>query len=65
MGVLKDMLGSKKAVAMIAGLIVSVAGKYGLELPIEELTALLSPILAYIVGQGLADVGKERAKLGQ
>ena len=60
---LKDMLGSKKAVAMIAGLIVSFAGKYGLELPTEELIAVLSPLIAYIFSQGLADIGKERAKV--
>ena len=60
---LKEMLGSKKAIAMIAGLIVSFAGKYGLELEVEDLTAVLSPILAYILGQSLADVGKERAKI--
>lgn len=60
---LKDMFGSKKAIAMIVGLIVSFAGKYGLELPTEELTAILSPVLAYIVGQGLADAGKEKARI--
>lgn len=60
---LKDMIGSKKAIAMIVGLIVSFAGKYGLELPTEELTAILSPVLAYIVGQGVADAGKEKARI--
>ena len=62
--VLRDMLGSKKAIAMIAGLVVSCVGKYGLDLPTEELTAVLSPILAYVLGQGVADVGKEKARLG-
>ena len=61
--VLRDMLGSKKAIAMIVGLVVSCVGKYGLDLPTEELTAVLSPILAYILGQGVADVGKEKARL--
>ena len=45
---LKDMLGSKKATAMIVGLVVGLGGKYGLDLPPEELTAILSPVLAYI-----------------
>ncbi len=62
---INDMLKSKKAIAMIAGLVVSFAGKYGLQLPIEELTAVLSPVLAYIVGQGVADVGKEKARIEQ
>ena len=60
---IKDMLESKKAVAMIAGLVVSFAAKYGLELPTAELTAVLSPVLAYILGQGVADAGKEKAKI--
>ena len=48
---------------MIVGLLVSGAGKYGLEIPTEELTTVLSPLLAYIVGQGIADVGKEKARI--
>ena len=62
---LKDMLGSKKATAMIVGLVVGLGGKYGLDLPPEELTAILSPVLAYILGQGIADVGKEKARIEQ
>ena len=62
---IRDMLRSKKAVAMIVGLIVSLAGKVGLDLPTEDLTAVLSPVLAYIVGQGVADVGKEKARVEQ
>ena len=38
-----DMLGSKKAIAMIVRLIVSFAGKVGLDLPTEDLTAVLFP----------------------
>ena len=60
---IKNMLSSKKALAMIVGLLVSGAGKYGLEIPTEELTTVLSPLLAYIVGQGIADVGKEKARM--
>lgn len=60
---LKGMLGSKKAIAMIAGLIVTFAGRYGLQLPLEELTMVLAPIVAYILGQGVADAGKEKARI--
>ena len=59
---LKGMFGSKKAIAMIAGVLVSFAGKYGLELSTEDLTPILAPLLAYILGQGVADIGKEKAK---
>ena len=62
---IKAMLGSKKAIAMIVGLVVSFAAKYWLQLPTEELAAVLSPVLAYILGQGVADVGKEKARIEQ
>ena len=60
---LKGMLGSKKAIAMVVGLLVSIGGKYGLEIPTQELTAVLSPLLVYIAGQGIADIGKEKARI--
>ncbi len=58
-----DILKSKKFQAAIVGLIVAFAGKYGLNLDETAIMAILSPILAYIAGQGLADIGKEKAKL--
>lgn len=53
-----DMFTSKKFVAAMAGLLVGFAARFGLELPIEEVETLLYPILAYILGQGAADLGK-------
>ena len=60
---LRAMIASKKAIAMIAGLLVALGAKIGLDLPVGDVTAILSPILVYIAGQGIADHGKERAKL--
>ena len=54
---------SKKFIAMLAGLILAAAAKIGLNLDEAALVTLLSPILAYIIGQGIADHGKERAKV--
>lgn len=58
-----DLFRSKKFQAALIGLIVAVAGHYGLNLSDETLWAVLSPILAYIGAQGLADAlpGKEKA----
>lgn len=53
------MCGSKKFLTAIAGVLVVVLEEVGL--PVSE-EALL-PIVAYIVGQGIADHGKERAKV--
>lgn len=59
MGIFK----SKKFLAAIAGLIVAIAAHAGFDLSQEDVLTILSPILAYIGGQGMADIGKEKAKI--
>jgi len=59
---IKGILSSKKALAAIVGVVVSLVAKLGIDLPTEALLAILTPILAYILGQGVADIGKEAAK---
>ena len=53
------MFGSKKFLTALTGVAAVVFDNLGV--PISE-EALL-PLLAYIVGQGIADHGKERAKV--
>lgn len=55
---LKEMIGSKKALAAITGVIVALAARYGLELETEAVAAIVSPIVAYILSQGYVDRGK-------
>ena len=55
---LLEMLASKKALSALAGVIVAFALRYGLELDTETVIAVISPIVAYILGQGWADIGK-------
>lgn len=63
--VLKELLKSKKfAVALITVVAVLVA-KLGYHIDEQEILTVLSPILAYITGQGIADIGKEKAKIEQ
>ena len=50
---------SKKAIFALVGVAVIVFQELGLKLPQET----VYPIMAYIVGQGVADVGKEKVKL--
>jgi hypothetical protein len=59
-----SLVGSKKAVAMLAGLVITICSKYGIFIPEESLIEILSVIVAYIVGQGIADAGKEAALIG-
>ena len=62
--VLRDLFSSKKAVAAMASIGVIVANSVGLTALSETtLTMILSVIGSYIVGQGLADLGKEKAKI--
>ncbi len=57
-----DLLRQKKFRAALIGLIVALVAKLGIELDTQDVFAIVSPILAYIVGQGVADHGKSRAQ---
>ena len=58
-----DLLQSKKALTAIATVGVGLLGHLGLNMTTADILPLLSPLMAYIVGQGIADHGKERAKI--
>ena len=58
-----EILRSKKFQAALIGLIVALVGEIGLNLDTEALITVLSPVLTYILGQAVADAGKERAKV--
>ena len=60
---LKALFSSKKFIAALASMVVAVLGSLGLDLDTETLMAILSPMMAYIIGQGVADHGKEKAKV--
>lgn len=60
---LVELLKSKKALTAIAAAIVAAAAKIGWDVSTDELIPILTPIMAYVVGQGIADHGKERAKI--
>ena len=60
---LKAMLVSKKFIASLTGVVVVILETYvpGLaELPVQDILVMIG---LYIAGQGLADIGKEKAKL--
>jgi hypothetical protein len=56
--------GHKKLTATIVAAGVQTAGKY-LHLDSTEVDKVTAVILTYVLGQGLADVGKEKAKIEQ
>ena len=59
---LTDLLTSKKALAALTGVVVALGARVGLHLDSEAIQTILLPIIAYILGQGAADFGKEARK---
>lgn len=60
---LLEMLQSKKAIAMLLGVLAWGLGHLGLRIDADKMTEMIMPIIAYIIGQGIADHGKEAAKV--
>ncbi len=58
--VMDKLLHSKKFWMAVLGLVVAITAEFGFDLSVEEMWLVLSPILAYILGQGIADFGKEK-----
>jgi len=51
---------SSKKFWMAAAGVVAEALLYYLHVPLETSMAILAPIIAYIIGQGVADIGKAK-----
>ncbi len=60
--VLKALFSSKKFLVMLAGVAVAVASKLGLAITPDLVNQILALVAAFVVGQGIADNGKEAAK---
>ena len=66
MNVFRDLFNSKKFVGAILTMLSAVAIRLGIpEVQLEEIIAMVSPMLAYIGAQGFADKGKSVALLNQ
>jgi hypothetical protein len=66
--IIKKLLASRKAVmtalGVLTGLIAPILNtRFGLNLSEEQMTQALYPFIAYIIGQGVADYGKEKTTL--
>lgn len=56
-----DFLSSKKAMAMGSALLVAAAARFGFHLDGATIITFLASVSAYVLGQGVADHGKEAA----
>lgn len=58
MDLLRDLFSSKKFIASITASIIALIATY-FELDEAAVAAVVAPFIAYILGQGIADNGKE------
>ena len=56
-------VGSKKFIALVAGAIVALLAKYKFQVDTTVVEGLIAMVISYIIGQGIADNGKEAAKV--
>lgn len=59
---MNELLNSKKFWVGVAATILGVAGLMA-GYPPEDIVLVTGPLMAYVIGQGLADLGKEKAKI--
>lgn len=60
---LKEMLTSKKLIATVVSGVAWAVAKIGWDADMTTLLPIIGPLWLYIVGQALADHGKEAAKI--
>ena len=60
---LKSLLGSKKFWATVTTILVWTVGKIGFDVGFDELWPVMAALQGFVIGQGIADVGKEKAKV--
>ena len=64
MKIVKDLLASKKFIGALLTMIAAAAVAFGVpEITVGEILVIVSPMLTYIGAQGIADMGKESAKV--
>ena len=60
---IKTLFSSKKFIAALGSVIAAGCASQGLDIETNDIMAILSPMMVYILGQGVADHGKEKAKI--
>lgn len=62
---LTSLLGSKKFVTMLAGVLLTIAIRVGMDPVVAKdvIPGILTLVATYVLGQGIADHGKEKAKI--
>ena len=63
MKIIRDLFASKKFLVMLSSIVIYSASRFGLDVPPDACDKFLGLVAAWLVGQGVADHGKEAAKL--
>lgn len=63
MDLVKSLFSSKKFIAFLITSIVAIGGRIGFNFPPDLVAELVAIGMAYILGQGIADTGKDAAKI--
>jgi hypothetical protein len=64
MKILKSLLGSKKFTVAITATLVWAVSLLGFNVESQTIGAILSPLYAYVLGQGIADAGGRKLETG-
>jgi len=62
MGLIKQLFWSKKFLVSLSGMVFVLLSKLGVPIDEETVSNIVIILAAYVVGQGLADTGKEALK---
>lgn len=60
---IKELLTSKKFLVFVSGVIVTFLARYGFNADPLIIQGVIAMVVAYLFGQGIADSGKEAAKV--
>lgn len=63
MDLIKGLLSSKKFIAAIIGVIITLASRYGLNLDPAVVQEVAAIFITYLIAQGISDHGKEAARI--
>jgi len=61
--VVKEFLTSKKFIAAVAGVLITLLAKLHFDIPESTVQEIVGLVIAYLLAQGWADHGKEAAKI--
>jgi len=56
--VIRRLLSSTKFLTMVATVVSTVIARWGFDIPSEEITPIIAVVVSWLLGQGLADIGK-------